>query len=177
MRKVILFIAMSLDGCIADPVGGVSWLAGQDADAEVPDTYSDFIRGVDTVVMGHTTYRQIVDELSPNEWPYRGLTSYIITHHPAASSDNGIRFVCEPPAALVRRLRGQEGKDIWICGGASIVHALRQEDLIDRYHITLIPTLLGGGLPLFAPTGREQPLRLVRTQSYNGMTELVYERR
>lgn len=176
MRKVILFIAMSLDGYIADPAGGVSWLAGQDADAETPDSYSDFIRGVDTVVMGRNTYQQIVTELSPSEWPYRGLTSYVLTHRPAPDTD-GIRFVCESPAELVRRLRQTDGKDIWICGGASVIQPLVREDLIDRYHLTVIPTLLGGGLRLFGSMEQALPLRLVNVQSGNGMTNLIYTRR
>ncbi len=73
MRNVILFIAMSLDGYIADRQGGVEWLCGEDANAEMPDTYGTFVRDIDTVVMGWNTYHQIVTELSPNDWIYRGM--------------------------------------------------------------------------------------------------------
>lgn len=72
MRKVILYIAMSLDGYIADRKGNVNWLAGQDDAGEQIDTYGAFINEVDTVVMGWNTYRQITTELSPEEWPIRG---------------------------------------------------------------------------------------------------------
>ena len=65
MREVVLFIAMSLDGYIADEQGGVEWLRGQDPGAADPDSYADFIRDVDTVVMGWNTYHQIMTELSP----------------------------------------------------------------------------------------------------------------
>ena len=58
MRKTILYIAMSLDGYIADENGGVAWLAGQDAGEENADTYSEFIKRIDTVVMGWNTYAQ-----------------------------------------------------------------------------------------------------------------------
>lgn len=58
MRKTILYIAMSLDGYIADENGGVDWLAGQGAGEENADTYSEFIKRIDTVVMGWNTYAQ-----------------------------------------------------------------------------------------------------------------------
>lgn len=80
MRKVVLFIAMSLDGYIADEHGNVDWLNGQDMSVENIDTYSVFMRDVDTVIMGWDTYHQIVTELSPTEWIYANLTSYVITH-------------------------------------------------------------------------------------------------
>ena len=65
MRKVILYIAMSLDGFIADRDGKVDWLAGQDAIVESADSFPEFVKGVDTVIMGWRTYHQIVTELSP----------------------------------------------------------------------------------------------------------------
>ena len=61
MRKIVLFIAMSLDGYIADIDGKVDWLAGQDNDVESDDSYTDFVKTVDTVIMGWTTYRQIME--------------------------------------------------------------------------------------------------------------------
>lgn len=65
MRKVSLYIAMSLDGYIADRNGSVDWLNGQDGDTENIDTYSTFIKDMDTVIMGWNTYHQITTELSP----------------------------------------------------------------------------------------------------------------
>ena len=57
MRRTVLFIAMSLDGYIADQAGGVGWLEGQDHTAETADFYGSFVRDVDTVVMGWNTYQ------------------------------------------------------------------------------------------------------------------------
>ena len=70
MRKVTLFIAMSLDGYIADSKGKVDWLEGQDENVESPDIYGEFIKDIDTVIMGRNTYDQIVTELSPDDWVY-----------------------------------------------------------------------------------------------------------
>lgn len=80
MRNVILFIAMSLDGYLADRRGGVDWLRGQDPGAEDPDSYAPFSQRVDTVLMGWNTYHQIITELSPGTWVYSGMTSYVFTH-------------------------------------------------------------------------------------------------
>ena len=176
MRKVTLFIAMSLDGYIADKDGGVDWLNGQEEDGENMDTYSEFIKTIDTIIMGWNTYHQVITELSPEEWIYPEQISYVITHREIPSTER-IHFTSESPCDLVKRLREEEGNGIWIWGGASIVRQLMETDLIDTLHISVIPTLLGDGVRLFGPLEKEQKLRLVKTQSYNGITDLVYEKR
>lgn len=176
MRTITLFIAMSLDGYIADAQGGVGWLAGHGEEQEPVDSYSAFIQDIDTVVMGWNTYHQIVTQLSPGAWPYDSLTTYVLTHRPLPSTQ-AVRFTGEDAAALLTRLRAEHGKGIWICGGANVAGQLVAQNLIDCYFITVIPTLLGSGTRLFAQETGEIPLRLVRSQSYNGMTDLVYVRR
>ena len=176
MRKVTLFIAMSLDGYIADKDGGVDWLNGQEENGENTDTYSEFIKTIDTIIMGWNTYHQVITELSPEEWVYPEQVSFVITHREIPSTER-IRFTSEAPCDLVKRLREEEGNGIWICGGASIVRQLMETDLIDTLHISVIPTLLGDGVRLFGPLEKEQKLRLVKTQSYNGITDMVYEKR
>lgn len=176
MKKISLFIAMSLDGYIADGKGGVDWLKGQGSDNENIDTYSEFVKNIDTILMGWNTYHQIVTELSPNEWVYNDFTTYVITHNEHISTDK-IRFVNINPVSLVKTLKEENGKNIWICGGANLVQQLVNEDLIDCYHITVVPTLLGSGIRLFGNTRNEIKLRLLHTQSYNGMTDLIYTRR
>lgn len=176
MRKVTLFIAMSVDGFIADEQGNVDWLTGQDPNGDTMASYTHFIQQVDTVIMGWKTYHQISTELSPEKWPYSDLETYVITHRDEPST-NEIQFTRENPCDLLRRLKKAEGRGIWICGGAYTARQLMEEDLIDRYHFCVIPILLGNGIPLFAPSERENKLKLFKTESYNGITDLVYERR
>ena len=80
MRKVVIYIAMSLDGYIADKNGSVSWLGGDGSDKDNFGSYPEFIETVDTVILGYTTYNQIVTELSPDVWPYDGKATYVPTH-------------------------------------------------------------------------------------------------
>ena len=176
MRKISLFIAMSLDGYIADSQGSVDWLTGHGNNEENIDSYVDFSKNIDTILMGWNTYHQIVTELSSDKWVYDSFTTYVFTHKKIPSSEK-ICFTCEHPSALVKDLLKENGKDSWICGGANLIQQLVKDNLIDRYYITVIPTLLGSGIRLFEGNAHEIKLKLIRTQTYNGMTDLIYEKR
>jgi dihydrofolate reductase len=77
--------------------------------------------------------------------------------------------------SLLNKLKSDDGKSIWICGGASIVN--QALDFIEQFCITIIPTILGDGIPLFAKRKNELPLKLVSTKQYNGIIDLIYERK
>lgn len=174
MRKVILYIAMSLDGFIADKDGGVGWLSDQDENNQNFGSYSDFIKTIDTVILGYKTYHQLVTELSSDKWFYSGMKSYVLTHKDEKNTSE-IVFTTQNPKDLVLKLKEEQGKDIWICGGASIANQLIKLNLIDRYHITIIPTILGSGVRLFNDDNVDIKLKLISTENYNGMTDIVYE--
>lgn len=174
MRKVVLFIAMSLDGYIADSEGGVEWLKGQDDDAENADTYSEFVKDIDTILMGWNTYNQIVTELSPGEWVYEDFTTYVFTHHKNKSTEN-IEFINGNPVEFLKQLKACSGKDIWVCGGANLANQLMEAELIDQYYISVIPTLLGKGIRLFEELKQEQKLSLKKIENDNGIVGLIYE--
>lgn len=176
MRKAVLFIAMSLDGYIADSNGGIDWLTGQGDDDANIDVYSEFVKDIDTILMGWKTYYQVTTELSPDEWIYSNFTTYVVTHHDMSSTEH-INFINENPADLLKRIKSETGKDIWICGGANLVGQLMKDDLIDQFYISVIPTLLGSGIRLFENVDKEIKLKLLKTQTYNGITDLVYTRR
>ena len=93
------------------------------------------------------------------------------------TSTDEVTFTDKNIGELINELRNQSGKDIWICGGANIVNQLIKLDLIDSYSITIIPTILGNGIRLFGSDLPQTKLRLISTQHYNGLTDLVYERR
>lgn len=166
---------MSLDGFIADSDGGVNWLVGDGSEPDNPGTFPKFIDTVDTVILGYKTYHQIITELSPNAWTYPGKKSYIITHKKFEDTEE-IAFTDENLVDLINRLKKQEGKDIWICGGASIVNQLLEADLINRLCLSFIPTLLGKGVRLFDERDTALRFKYVSSETNNGMVDLTYER-
>ncbi len=175
MRKVVLFIAMSLDGYVADKNGGVDWLYGHDKDSTDMGSYGEFIKSVDTVLLGYNTYHQVATVLSPNVWAYEGLKSYVITHRenltPVA---NDIEFYSGSLSTLINKLKQQDGKDIFVCGGAKIANELCRENLIDVYDISVIPTILGGGTRLFEDDLPTLRLELKSSDINNGIQQLTY---
>lgn len=175
-RKVVLYIAMSLDGYIADENGGVDWLAGHEKIEYDDKGYQIFISQVDTVIMGYTTYYQIATELSKDKWYYEGLKSYVLTHK-SESDKKDITFVHQPIQELISDLLKQDGKDIWICGGAAIVHQCLKENLIDEFQITIIPVILGQGIYMFCDLNSDMLLHLESMKENNGMVELIYKKR
>lgn len=171
MRKAVAYLAVSLDGFIADKDGGVGWL-DDFADAQEGGGYEAFVQGVDTVVMGGRTYRQVTQELSPDAWPYEGLDCRVWTHDsgplPHAQRIEG------DLAAWLHAEKQKPGRDIWLCGGAELLAAAAAAGEVDRWHLTVLPVLLGGGIRLF-PEGYKQRLRLVSARQSDGVAELVYE--
>lgn len=176
MRKVVLYIAVSLDGYIADEKGGVGWLSGQEKDRETDCGYEDFIQGVDTVIMGRRTYEQIVTELSPDFWPYEGKESIVLTHRPMEKKA-GVLCAAGPVREILDEKKKGRGGDIWICGGAQVAGQCIEENLIDEYRLSILPVLLGKGVPLFPKGGRTIPLRLVSGGWENGILNCAYVRR
>ncbi len=148
MGKVVLYIAMSLDGYIADEAGGVAWLAGDGSNPEALGSYTAFYKAVGSIILGWNTYNQIVTELSPDKWTYKDKLCYVVTHRQKQDTEN-IHFKDCDATELVMELKARESKNIWVCGGASIAQQFITKNLIDIYHITVIPTILGNGIRLF----------------------------
>lgn len=181
MRKIILYIAISTDGYIADINGGVDWLEGQtpqdETKMEGDNGYSRLLSRIDTVVMGWRTYHQIVTQLSPQEWPYPCLHTYVLTHREGLRDTEEISFTSQSPVELARTLLEKSGRDIWICGGAQTAAQLMEAELIDEYHLSIIPCLLGGGIRLFPDAEKPMLLLLEESWAENGIVNCVYTRR
>lgn len=178
-NKCVLYIAASLDGYIADANGGIGFL--DEAPSPEDLGYDEFYSTVGTIIMGGKTYRQIAYGLFPGAWPYAGKPCYVYTHGgPApAGVPEGVTFTALPPAELlghIRRAHGGGG-NIWLEGGGEVIRMFLQEDLIDEYRIYLIPTLLGGGLPLFPPVFPTTNLTLQNAKPLGQITELIYRRK
>lgn len=82
----------------------------------------------------------VINRTLTDFWPYRNQITYVMTHREEASSEK-IRFMNEDLNEFVIKLKKEKGKNIWICGGANVVQQLMDEDLIDVYNVTIIPTI------------------------------------
>jgi len=168
MRKLILYIATSLDGYIARSSGEFDWLfSDQDYG------YTEFFAGVDTVLMGRKTYDQA---LGFGEYPYKGTRGVVFSRTPR-EPDANVTFVSSDLASFVSELKRGPGKDIWLVGGGQIVAECVRHDLIDDFRLFVHPIILGEGIPLFVPGLPERPLQFVRSQSFDsGLVEVSYRR-
>jgi dihydrofolate reductase len=144
MRKVILYIAMSLDGYIAGPDDDLSFLNAFDHLDLVKSSYEDLLSHIDTILLGRKTYDWIVNH-SP--WPYQGLVTYVFSSKPY-DIPHGM-MTNENPKTFVSHLKNQTGKGIWLIGGGVLVQSLLDDHLVDEMVIAITPHLLGGGTKLF----------------------------
>lgn len=172
-RKVILYIATSVDGYIARSNGEVDWLEGDGSDPNSDGGYEAFYNTIDTVIMGNTTYKQI---MGWGEYPYKGTKGYVYTKNKQDHNEDVI-FTSQDPADLIKALKQEEGKDIWVIGGTEIVDLFVKTDLIDEYIITIAPVILGEGIPLFKGNNPEIRLVLKEGSTFNGFTQGHYIRK
>ncbi len=171
-RKLILFIACSFDGYIAKPGDDLSFLSLVEKQGE-DYGYSVFYNTVDTVIMGRKTYDWVMKQA--DVFPHADITSYIITHTPRPSSGK-TNFYSGNLKELVLQLKNQEGKNIFVDGGAEIVNELLKEKLIDELIVSVIPVLLGEGVRLFKDGRPEQKLELVNVKNFeSGLVQVHYK--
>ncbi len=171
-RKVILYIATSLDGYIAKPNDDLAFLdivqkPGEDYG------YGDFIETVDTVIMGRKTYDWVISKVP--EFPHEDKNTYVITRN--ARQDAGkVKFYSGNLKGLIEKIRSEEGQNIFCDGGAEIANELLKDNLIDEMVISIIPILLGDGIRLFKDGRPEQRLVLLSTKQFeSGLTQLHYQ--
>jgi len=172
-RKLVLYIATSLDGYIAAPADDLSFLSMAQKEGE-DYGYHDFISSVDTVILGRRTYDWVTSQV---DFPHADKETYVITRTPR-SSIGKINFYTGNLKELVDRLKGEEGKNIFCDGGAEIIHELLKEDLIDEFIISVIPVLLGDGVRLFKDGRPKVKLLLISAKSFEtGLTQLHYKQK
>ena len=167
MRKVILFVAASLDGFIAGPQGQIDWLfTDQDYG------YAEFLAGIDTLLIGRKTYELM---LTFDSWPYPDLKCYVFTHQPDRWDDPRVVFTAGPVDELVRDLRSGADKNIWLVGGGELVRDFMNAGLVDELILGLHPSVMGAGVPLFPPGTKRADLRLMEARPYeSGMLMVRY---
>jgi len=172
-RKVVLYIAESLDGFIAKEDNDISWLSI----VEKPNEdygYNDFVNTIDTVIMGRKTYEKVLS--FGIEFPHKDKKSYVLSRTLEGTNEN-VEFYNGTINDLIKKLKSEDGKNIFIDGGAEVVREFRNENLIDEYIISIIPVLLGKGIRLFKDANMENKLKLIESKVFDsGLVQLKYER-
>jgi dihydrofolate reductase len=182
MARTVYYAAMSLDGYIADVEENLEWLTGFEGpgyagDAGEPgpmeSSYERFYAGVGALVMGAKSYEFILG----HNWAYGEMPAWVLTSRdlPAAAGADGLRFASGPVAEVHAEAAEAAGdRDVWLVGGGNVATQYLEAGLLDIVQVTIVPVVLGAGLPLFA--GPVPPLKLLDLTPYgNGMVELTYE--
>lgn len=170
-RKIILNLAMSLDGFIADQAGGYDWIKGDgNKSLNTPNTYdyNQFLEDVDLVVMGKRCY----DQSMHLEYPHKAV--WIVTHEALENHEN-LHFVGEDFCQHLQNEKEKEGKSIYLFGGGVVIDAVLKAGLIDEYWIGIIPVILGSGRPLFHPANPTIELELLELIADEGIVVMKYK--
>jgi dihydrofolate reductase len=180
MRKIRLAINVTLDGYVAGPNGELDWLFRTMTPAQQAWTTA-FLREVDTILIGHTTYLE-----QAAFWPTQTgeMATLMNSHAKIVFSSrlptlewNHSRLAVSDVAEEIVRLKRESGRDIYVTGGARLARSLSQRGLIDEYNLTIHPILLGSGMPLFGEMSEELALTLVGTIPFeSGAIHLIYQK-
>ena len=165
MTKIIVYIASSLDGYIARENGDIDWLPKPSESG-----YNAFYKSVDTVIMGKTTYDQV---LTFGEYPYKDKKSFVFTRT-NQNKDENAEFVSDVEK-FVKDGFPNAGENIWLVGGAQIISSFLKQGVVDEIIISVIPILLGKGIPLFKNIENETKLEFVKTEKYGQLVDLHYK--
>ena len=166
MEKIILNIASSLDGFVARENGDIDWLSDTGKSG-----YDEFYRTVDTVIMGKTTYDQV---LTFGEYPYKDKKSIVFTRkNNITSKIKNVEFVSDVDKFVKDMLPEMKG-NIWLVGGSKTISSFLNHGLIDEMILSVIPVILGKGIPMFHGIQQETKLELVKTTTYDKLVELQY---
>ncbi len=175
MSKVILYIATSLDGYIARPDGNLDWLTSIPNPETGDYGYAALLERIGTIMMGRKTYDELLGFRI--EWPYTGFDTIIVsTDKLLKIRSPDTRLLTENLPDVVTALKKQSPKDIWLVGGGQLINAFIQNGLLDQMIISIVPKIIGDGIPLFPKNTLETEWKLVDTQMFEtGLVNLTYE--
>ncbi len=176
MRKLILNLAISLDGFISDDNGKFDWIVGHaDKSKDTKETFDfpGFMKDIDTIVMGSKAYEDVV--LS-NLDTYEDKKIIVATTRVLEKRKN-VEFFSGDICSQILELRKHKGNNIWLYGGAVLTDAFIKANLVDKYVIGIIPTILGSGRLLFKGNYKKIDLHLDQVTVNDGITMLIYSRR
>lgn len=178
MRKVILDLAVTLDGYIEGINGEIDWCIMDD-----DMNFNSFLSSIDAIFYGRVSYDtwgnfrpdENANETEQKFWQnIHSKKKYVFTSQ--SREDNKATFINTDIAKNVAAIKQQDGKDIWLYGGASLIKTFTGLELIDVYRISVHPVALGNGKPLFEDLKGRLELKLIETNVFkSGVVQLVYK--
>jgi dihydrofolate reductase len=179
-RKVILSLAVSLDGFIEGPNGEIDWLTFSEETGQV---LHRFLEEIDTILYGRVSYEKWGAYNPPEDSPDFEKTFYDKTGDMSKYVFSTTRKAFEGRPIVVNSeieqvvcdLKQQQGKHIWLYGGARLISAFFNFNLIDEIRLAIAPVILGEGKPLFNEIRERKKLNLVKVEGHpSGMVALTY---
>jgi dihydrofolate reductase len=174
-------MAASLDGFVARTDGSVDWLETSDdfpgGERLTPEIVTEFLETIDCYVMGSRTYETALRfEAQGAGWSYGEKPVFVLTSRDLPRFRASVEFFSGPLARLVNDDLRHRFRGIWVVGGRMVCGQCLQLGLADDVRISILPILIGDGIPFFAGLDRDIALHLAGTKAYaNGMVELHYE--
>lgn len=178
MRKIILNLAVTLDGFIEGINGETDWCI-MDNDME----FEDFLSDIDTILYGRVSYdawgtfvpEKNADLSEQQFWNALHSKNKIVFSSKFRPDTDKVTFINSDIAQQMKLLKQQQGKNIWLYGGAGLIRTFIALNLIDVYKISVHPIVLGKGKPLFEDLNGRIPLKLLNTRVFkSGVVELEY---
>ena len=177
-RRIILDLAVTLDGFIEGKNGEVDWCI-MDSDMG----FIDFLHQIDTILYGRKSYElwgkytpeTEVTETEKELWDLvHSKQKYVFSRTQKGTDDKTI-FINDQILEEVNKLKNKPGKDIWLYGGASLITTFIKLGLVDEFRLSVHPVILGEGKPLFIDLHERVNLKLVDTKSFSsGVVQLIY---
>lgn len=171
MRKLKYYVATTLDGFIAREDG--TWDCFVQEGEHITD-YLESLKLFDAVIMGRKTYEVGLKVGVTN--PYPTMKQYVVSRTMKESPDENVELVSNNVVEVVKNLKNEPGKDIYLCGGGDLAAMLFAENLIDAVILKVHPVLIGSGIPAFKEIVRQTNLKLVDSKTFStGVVLLDYE--
>lgn len=177
-RKIILDLAVTLDGFIEGPKGEVDWCIMD------PDMgFNDFLNNIDTILYGRKSYdlwgqylpEDGVSDTEKEIWKLVHSKKKYVFSKTATKEYPGANLISSNIIDEVNKIKNQPGKDIWLYGGASLITTFMNLGLIDEFRLSIHPVILGEGKPLFIGIKKRLDLKLVYTKKFSsGVVQLCY---
>ncbi|WP_028777485.1 dihydrofolate reductase family protein [Shimazuella kribbensis] len=178
-RKIVLDLAVTLDGFIEGKNGEVDWCI---MDSEMG--FIHFLNQIDTILYGRKSYDlwgQFTPEMEHNDtekeiWELVHSKEKYVFSRTQKGTDNRVIFINDNIPEEVNKLKNKPGKDIWLYGGASLITTFIHLGLVDEFRLSVHPVILGEGKPLFMDIKQRLNLKMVHTRKFaSGVVQLIYQ--